>query len=282
MNASDGHDWDLLNSAIVSLYDEPAHPGFELAKVAEYLATKVGIRVLLKGRLLQSRGSSGLKRSARMLASSRIVDPSRRAPNEPTRGELEYEERQLTLGYVTPGIIYDGLAVQRLMLEYLDENQRWREHVHVVFTSRLLATYDHLDSRYHLRTIVCGYPSVVSLSGLVEAPARKPAFYLARRQYLQIGLAPAIDEPYADDHLAYGDLRTTDVAVGYAMQALSYAILGYPFCQDPGCRLYDAHRQIEMLKAQLEPPEYCETHMPFLAEHRRAKQKGEPHEHSLQ
>jgi len=275
LNPADDHDWDLLDSATVSLYDEPGYPGFEIAKVAEYLSTKVGTRVLLKGRLLHPRGSSELERSTCLLASSRILDPSRQGPNEPTRAELEHEERQLSLGHVTPGIIYDGLAVQRLMLEYLDRNQRRGEHVHVAFTSRLLATYDHLHSRYHLRTIVCGYPSVVSLTGLVEAPARKPAFYLARRQYLEIGLAPPIDEPHADDHLAYGDPRTTDVAVGYTMQALSYAVLGYPFCQDPRCRLYDAHRQIEMLKAQLEPPEYCDRHMPLLAEHRRPKRNGD-------
>lgn len=275
MSASDDPDWDLLDLITVSLYDEPSYPGFDVRRVAEYLTKKVGVQLLLKGRLLHPRDSSELRRSARLLVSSRILDPSKREPNEPTRAELEQEERQLVLGRDTPGIIYDGLAVQRLMHGFIERDQRTLEHVHIAFTNRLLATYEHLDARYHLRTILCGYPCVVSLAGLVEAPAREPAYYLTRRQYLQIGLTPPMDDVYPDDHLAYGDRRTTDVAVGYAMQAISYTVLGHPFCHHPRCRLYDAHRQIEMLKAQLEPPEYCERHMPFLVEQRRSKQEGE-------
>jgi hypothetical protein len=44
------------------------------------------------------------------------------------------------------------------------------------------------------------------------------------------------------------------------MQAVIYALTGEAFCDDARCRLYDAHWQEEMLRAQLEEPEFCERH----------------------
>ena len=44
------------------------------------------------------------------------------------------------------------------------------------------------------------------------------------------------------------------------MQAVFFAITGNAFCDDPCCRLFNAHWQAEMLAAQLEGPDYCASH----------------------
>ena len=45
---------------------------------------------------------------------------------------------------------------------------------------------------------------------------------------------------------------------------LLFALTGEPFCEDPACRLFNAHWQAEMLRAQLEGPDYCERHQELL------------------
>jgi hypothetical protein len=49
------------------------------------------------------------------------------------------------------------------------------------------------------------------------------------------------------------------------MQAVFYALTGDPFCDDPCCRLFNAHWQREMLAAQLSRPDFCRRHEKMIA-----------------
>ncbi len=45
------------------------------------------------------------------------------------------------------------------------------------------------------------------------------------------------------------------------MQAVVYALTGDPFCEDRGCRMYNAHWQEELIFAQLGSEyEFCPRH----------------------
>jgi hypothetical protein len=56
------------------------------------------------------------------------------------------------------------------------------------------------------------------------------------------------------------------------MQAVFYSLTGDPFCEDKGCRLYNAHRQEELLFAQLRCTyELCERHERILDDLRRGR-----------
>ena len=49
------------------------------------------------------------------------------------------------------------------------------------------------------------------------------------------------------------------------MQAVFYSLTGNPFCEDKGCRLYNAHWQEDAIFAQLESGyEFCKEHTKFL------------------
>ncbi|MFQ5976408.1 MAG: DUF6775 family putative metallopeptidase, partial [Candidatus Hydrothermarchaeales archaeon] len=58
----------------------------------------------------------------------------------------------------------------------------------------------------------------------------------------------------------YGDLRLTEVAKGFVMQALVYFLTTDAFCEDPNCRLLDAHKQEDLIRSQLEGEEFCGKH----------------------
>ncbi|NIM44429.1 MAG: hypothetical protein GTO54_02165, partial [Nitrososphaeria archaeon] len=46
---------------------------------------------------------------------------------------------------------------------------------------------DESNKRYHARTSVYGVPSVISTTGLVEAPAKPREYYLLKQQYEMLG-----------------------------------------------------------------------------------------------
>jgi hypothetical protein len=243
----------------VCIYDGVAQPGGCGEHVARYLARRLPeAEFELRGDLLGEAGDH--EELAERLCAARVVDPTRLvgAGRRPFKPEVDYEQRVLS-GAVraTTGVVYDGWELQRIAVESLCPERRF-DTAHIWLTERLFATWDEADRRYHARASAYGIPSIISTSGLVHAPARERALYLARRLGVQL-----TDE---EDHLEPEDSRTATVLEGYAMQAIFYASVGDPFCDDPDCRLYNAHWQREMLRAQLGGDRYCSRHLALLWE----------------
>ena len=55
--------------------------------------------------------------------------------------------------------------------------------MHIFLTNRLFATWDEHERRYHARVSLYGFPSIISTTGVVEAPARPRQYYLLKQQY---------------------------------------------------------------------------------------------------
>ncbi|NOQ86736.1 MAG: hypothetical protein GQ554_07645 [Deltaproteobacteria bacterium] len=182
---------------------------------------------------------------------------------EPMHAEIDYEKRNLLKSTAkTFGIIYEGFSLQQLYLNLIDEGEKDIKHLHLVFTNQLFATWDPSNIRHHARVSMYGFPSIISTSGIVVAPAKPRDFYLKR----QLGQDPnLLKEEYKGSFMDYGDPRMTDVLKGYVAQALFYHLVGHPFCEDKNCRLFNAHRQNELLQAQLfSNYEFCPKHKAVL------------------
>jgi hypothetical protein len=131
----------------------------------------------------------------------------------------------------------------------------------------LFGTFDKDDLRYHARVIICGYPSIISTTGVVEAPAKPREFYI-EKQLIGIGDDLAIErlkQRFKGRFIDYNDKRLSEVMKGYVMQAVFYHVFHEAFCKDKRCRLYNAHWQEEVINAQLTKPEFCEKHEKMLA-----------------
>lgn len=182
---------------------------------------------------------------------------------EPLQAEIDFEIRNLKkVSGKTFGLIYEGFKLQQLFSDFLPVEERDVHHLHLIFTNQLFATWDDNDLRYHARTGVFGLPSIISTAGIVEAPAKPREYYLKR----QLGEdVHTLKEEYRGSFIDYKDPRMTEVIKGYAAQALFYYLVGYPFCEDSNCRLFNAHRQSEMLQAQLNSPyDFCPEHQAVL------------------
>jgi hypothetical protein len=245
----------------IVLYDGVGQGWFDLAQVMSHLEEWLGCaRVESGGGLFPSSLSeAAATRLAEQVCGTRILDSTLVVgPRSLLRPEFDYELRLLSGGArPAAGVLYDGNELQRIAFRFLPLDSRVLEVVNIWFTERLCATWDENDRRYHTRVSIYGQPSIISTSGMLYAPARKRSYYLARRA----GLAPSPDSSSdGKDFLKRGDARISDVARGYAMQAVFFAITGKPFCEDPRCRLFNAHWQSEMLEAQLGGGDYCGRH----------------------
>ncbi|MDI6820054.1 MAG: hypothetical protein QMC89_04015 [Candidatus Hodarchaeaceae archaeon] len=167
-------------------------------------------------------------------------------------------------------MLYDGFKLQALLREILPTDEFSIEHAHIIFTNRFFATFDEGDRRYHARVSVYGLPSIISTTGIVEAPAKPKEFYLLKQRYAALGMSgvpiEALKERFKGRFIDYDDDRLTEVMKGYVMQAIFHHLMLEPFCPDRKCRLFNGHWQEEVILAQLGPKEheFCERHHAIL------------------
>jgi hypothetical protein len=252
----------------VLLYNEGTPENLNIEGIAEYLREK------LSGIPAGRRESSPVSchenylHYAKKLASIKILDVrcELTSRQEPSYGEVQYEQRRLLGKTRAFGVLYDGFHLQRIFAGLIARDERGLEFVHIFLTNRLFATWDEADRRYHARTSVYGIPSVISTTGLVEAPARPREYYLLKQQYELMGKDPLeLKERFKGRFIDYEDECLTEVVKGYVMQGVFYHLVGNPFCADKGCRLYNAHWQEELIFAQLGSRyEFCGQHARIL------------------
>jgi hypothetical protein len=257
----------------VHLYDGARTDTLDLDEIARFVRSilpKADVLVLedvISSRLAQLSGAEKeqeVAELARAFAAARVHDISAQQDVDSLLyGEVEYEKRRmLDTAIKSLGVLYDGQKLTSIYAGSIDENKLTVQNAQILFTNQLVGTWDDNDKRYHARVAVYGYPSIISTSGVVEAPARPREFYLKR----QMGVDPiALKEEFRDTFVDYDDPRLTEVMKGYAAQALFYHMTGEPFCRDKTCRLYNAHWQEDLIQAQLTGDDFCPEHAAFLS-----------------
>lgn len=254
----------------VFLYDDGAAEELDIAEVADYLGQKLG-KVKIEVRenpFMANLAPDRIPDYARQIAGTKIQEVNKKitSAQESLYAEIEYEKRRILGKTRSFGILYDGFHLQRTFSQVISGKEFLPEFVHIFFTNRLFATWDDSNKRYHLRTSVYGIPSVISTTGLVEAPAKPREYYLLKQQCERLRMdVTELKDRFRGRFIDYEDKRLTAVARGYAMQAVFHLLTGDPFCEDKGCILYNAHWQEEVIFAQLESGyELCPSHTELL------------------
>ena len=169
------------------------------------------------------------------LAYIRVRNPNKREFYEPFPVEVENEERGLI-----KGVIYDGVE----LLKYFSRDVDTPEPT-VLITNRLIATFGG-DGRYHLRMIVMGPAAIISLKGILYAPAKPPHYYMRRS-------------------FGFDDMIEVDVGKVLKMLLLQfYAYFKHEeiFCENEECMLHNCHTTEEIKKVK----GLCEKHRKMLGD----------------
>lgn len=246
--------------ACIDLYEEGDLRGLNLQNLGQYLAEKTGLRFRNQGNIYKRLSEERLEAIAQELARIKVKDPGKRfALGIPLQAEIDYERRRVrSTGWRVFGILYEGVLYQKIVSDLIFEDGLALDHCSILFTNQLFATWDRDNWRYHARVSLYGFPSLISIVGLVEAPAKPKEFYLRK----QMGWpAELLKEEYRDRFLDHDDSRITEVLKGYAVQALLFHVTGDPFCEDRDCRLFNSHWQEEVLRCQINGCyEFCPSH----------------------
>lgn len=160
----------------------------------------------------------------------------------------------------TKGLLYDPVGTQRLF----EKIRLKKSDLDILVTDKLIATYEDIGKRLHLRAAVFGYPSVISISGIVEAPAKPREYYLVKQKYSLLKIWKLKEEEvkkrFRNRFIDYHDKRLIEVLKGYISQAIFFSLSGEPFCKGKTCRLFNAHWQEELITAQVISGEFCYLH----------------------
>lgn len=241
----------------IIFYDEPAVPEIDIDGLVRFARDSTGVIVERRG---PAEGYGGPDTHAGMAAARVRRHDVPFEAHAPLASEIRDEEergRRATDG--TNITCYDGIQLLDLFSQIIPTDEMTRDVFHVIFTSRLCCTYSYTDYRYHGRLTICSNPSIISTTGMVEAPARPRQYHIDSIISSRTGGDPAdIDKKYVGQFLRYHDSRIAGVSRACFLQALLYYISGRPFCNDPNCSIYNAHWQAEMLHAQARG--LCKSH----------------------
>ncbi|MGB7955038.1 MAG: DUF6775 family putative metallopeptidase [Candidatus Nitrosopolaris sp.] len=263
----------------IHIYREPSTTKLDLSEVSHELANFFPTcEIDLRDPFLQRSCENGrpLDMIAETLATARISEikspycDQEKRRKKSTIDEIMYEKSLILDASLrpTPLVLYDGFMLQRAYAASMPSEESSTEHAHVIFDPRLTCTFSEEDWRYHARAVICGTPSIISSTGIVEAPAKNKEFYLPEipLEVMQSNKERLAGRESTSEFVGYNDSRINSIVIGYILQALFFFITdGYPFCHYKNCRLYNAHWQSDLLRTQITIKNLCKRHRVMLS-----------------
>ncbi len=259
----------------IILYDEPAVQEIQISNLKNFLLKTFHVDVEIKGCIFNNLDVKDVEK----ISGCRVFDPKIPFKNHlPNKQEIDFEKgvcentalientvRVEDAGKIEDVVMYDGFEIQNIVYDIITNCDSSLNYLHIVFTNKLICTYDTIDNRYHGRAVICSNPAIISTTGIIEAPARPREFYFEVMKCKMQGLdIQKIKRKYNGKFLDYHDKRLSKITEGYLLQTIFYYMTGDVFCDSLNCRLNNAHWQKDLLYSQLKIGKLCNKHQALL------------------
>lgn len=244
------------------MYNEPSVPEINLDRLSEFIEDTFHVRVEKRESIFEN----AVEKTAVELSSIRIFNYKQEFQKHvPTSEEIKFEMKSFENFTSDNIVLYDGFEFQKIITSLIPERELSIDNFHLVLTNKLTSTFDHSDYRYHGRALIGSNPTIISTTGIIEAPAKPREYYIDLMKNYSQGLnIESIKEKYKGEYLEYHDMRLERIIQGYAAQALFYYITGEPFCEFLDCILNNAHWQRDLIYSQIEFGRLCPRHEKIL------------------
>jgi hypothetical protein len=246
-----------LKTSKIILYDEPTVPQIQLQKLKKFITNTFPVKIEIRNNFFHDLE----KKNYEKIASIRIFDLKKPFKiHNPLTEEIQIEIENKDMSNREEMVLYDGFEFQKITTECISTDENKEETLHIIFTNKLTCTFDENDFRYHVRALIGSNPAIISTTGIIEAPAKPKQYYLDLMTDFSKEKIKEIKEKYKGEFLEYNDSRISEIVEGYVLQAIMYYETGDAFCEDKGCRLFNAHWQKDLFYSQLENKKLCNKH----------------------
>jgi hypothetical protein len=253
----------LLRINKIIIYDEPTVPEIQIEKLKEFLTDTFPIKVEIRKKIFDTQKEKVFEK----IANTRIFDLKKPfQKHNPSQIEIDFEKENTDVTQQEEMFLYDGFKIQEIISKEISNKENNLDTLHIVFTNKLTCTFDENDWRYHARAIINSNPTIISTSGMVEAPAKPKEYYMELMTDFSKERTNEIKEKYKGKFLEHHDSRMSQIIEGYLLQSIMYQETGDEFCEDKNCRLYNAHWQKDLLYTQLENKKFCQKHLEIIKE----------------
>ena len=246
-----------MKTSKIILYDEPTVPQIQLQKLRKFITDTFPVKIEVRKNFFHNLEENNYEK----IASVRIFDLKKPfKKHNPSTEEIQIEIENKDMSNKDEMILYDGFEFQKITSEFIPMDENKEETLHLIFTNKLTCTFDENDFRYHARALIGSNPVIISTTGIIEAPAKPKQYYLDLMTDFNKERIEEIKEKYKGEFLEYNDSRISEIIEGYVLQAIMYYETGDAFCEDKGCRLFNAHWQKDLFYSQLENKKLCNKH----------------------
>jgi len=264
-----------LKISKIFLYDEPAVQEIQISNLKNFLLETFPVDVEIKECIFHNLNEKTIEK----ISCCRIFDTtSPFKKHVPSKREIDFEKsvcedtklmenttKVENAERIEDVMMYDGFEIQNSINTTISQDCLSQNNLHVIFTNKLICTYDNVDHRYHGRTVICSNPSIISTTGMIEAPAKSREYYLEAMKCKMQGLdIKSVKKNHSGKFLDYHDQRLSKIAEGYLLQAIFYYITGDAFCDSLDCRLNNAHWQKDLIYSQIKISKLCKKHQKIL------------------
>ncbi len=244
----------------IILYNEPTVPEIQIEKIKQFIIETFQIKVEIEDNFFKRLEEKIFEK----IASIQIFDLKKQFKEHiPTQEEIQIEKENQDTSEQDIMTLYDGFELQNIIAENIPIAN---DTLYIIFTNKLTVTFDNDDFRYHARALISSNPTIISTTGIIEAPAKPKQYYLDLMTNYSEGKIEGIKEKYKGEFLEYHDSRLSGIAEGYVLQSIMYYATGDVFCENKKCRLFNAHWQKDLLYSQLENKKLCDKHQEKLNE----------------
>ena len=246
-----------MKTSKIILYDEPTVPQIQLQKLRKFITDTFPVKIEVRKNFFHNLEESNYEK----IASVRIFDLKKPFKiHNPLTEEIQIEIENKDMSNKDEMILYDGFEFQKITSEFIPMEESKEETLHIIFTNKLTCTFDENDFRYHARALIGSNPVIISTTGIIESPAKPKQYYLDLMTNFTKEKIDEVKEKYKGKFLEYNDSRISEIIEGYVLQAIMYYETGDAFCEDKGCRLFNAHWQKDLFYSQLENKKLCNKH----------------------
>ena len=247
----------------IILYDEPTVPEIQIKKLQKFLMETFPVEINIRKSFLQYFSEGVFEKIAR----TKVYDLKRPFDkHDISAKDIIIEKENKDIVGIEGINLYDGFEFCKAVTELIPTSENKIDVLHIIFTNKLTCTFDENDFRYHARAVICSNPTIISTTGIIEAPAKPKQYYLDLIGDISEERTKEIKKKYKGEFLEYHDLRLSEIIKGYLLQAIMYYETEESFCKDKDCRLFNAHWQEELLHSQMENKKFCKRHQGVLTE----------------